>query len=249
MATDTQEIADDFDFLQSGPASTSGRSDAELLKSALMNEKAAPEILQFETDLIERIESNMDYQVSFARLEEFVLGTAAAADSFDALLFVALQDEQIELLKEREDMKLLVEIFMSELSRVRYLLRVYLRVRLQKVERHVMYILDSADVAARLSEREAQYARDFFVLFGSHMKAAAANHLPGAAGWARPAGAGWAWSPPAAHHTCPALPCPCPQKPSAPLCVKQPRTLPRTWFQPQTWTDTCLRACWKTGAT
>lgn len=87
-------------------------------------------------------------------------------------------------------MKLLVEIFMSELSRVRYLLRVYLRVRLQKVERHVMHILDSADVAARLSEREAQYARDYFVLFGSHMKAAAANHLPGAGGLARRRGKG-----------------------------------------------------------
>jgi hypothetical protein len=103
---------------------------------------------------------------------------------------VAPQEEQIELLKEGDDMKLLVEIFMSELSRVRYLLRVYLRVRLQKVERHVMHILDSADVAARLSEREAQYARDYFVLFGSHMKAAAANHLPGAGGLARRRGKG-----------------------------------------------------------
>ncbi|PSC76212.1 DNA replication complex GINS SLD5 [Micractinium conductrix] len=140
---------DGFDFLASGPASTSGRSDAELLKSALMNEKAAPEILAFETDLIARIEQNMDYQ-----------------------------DEQIDLLKEREDMKLLVEIYMSELSRVRYLLRAYLRTRLQKIERHVMHILDNADIAARLSDKESTFARDYFVLFGSHMKAAAANHLP-----------------------------------------------------------------------
>lgn len=63
METATQQTVDDLDILQSGPASTSGRSDAELLKSALTNEKAAPEILQFETDLIGRIESNMDYQV------------------------------------------------------------------------------------------------------------------------------------------------------------------------------------------
>ena len=41
-------------------------------------------------------------------------------------------------------MKLLVEIYMSELSRVRYLLRAYLRTRLQKIERHVMHILDNA---------------------------------------------------------------------------------------------------------
>lgn len=86
------------------------------------------------------------------------------------------------MLKENDDQKLLVEIFMSELSRIRYLLRAYLRVRLHKCERHVMHILDNADIAARLSEREAQYARDFFVLFGSHMKAAAANHMPGGYG-------------------------------------------------------------------
>jgi hypothetical protein len=59
---DTQDTAE-VDFLQTNPASTSGRSDAEQLKGALMNEKAAPEILQYETDLIGRIESNMDYQV------------------------------------------------------------------------------------------------------------------------------------------------------------------------------------------
>lgn len=52
----------------------------------------------------------------------------------------------------------------------------------------------AADVAARLSVKEAQFARDYFVLFGGHMKAAAANHLPGAvacgpAGCARPTSA------------------------------------------------------------
>lgn len=146
---DTQET--EFDFLQTGPASTSGRSDAEQLKSALQNEKAAPEVLQYDTDLIARIEQNLDYQ-----------------------------DEQIELMKENDNMKLLVEIYLSELSRVRYLLRAYLRVRLQKIERHVMHILDNSDVAARLSPKEVQFARDYFVLFGAHMKAAAANHLPDA---------------------------------------------------------------------
>lgn len=54
------------------------------------------------------------------------------------------QEEQIDLLKESDDSKLLVEIYMSELARVRYLLRAYLRTRLQKIERHVMHVLDNA---------------------------------------------------------------------------------------------------------
>lgn len=64
---DTQET--DFNFQQTGSTSTSGRSDAEQLKSALQNEKAAPEVLQYETDLIARIEQNLDYQVHRGRRE------------------------------------------------------------------------------------------------------------------------------------------------------------------------------------
>ena len=45
------------------------------------------------------------------------------------------------------------------------------------------------DMAARLSDKESQFARDYFVLFGSHMKAAAANHLPGAGACAESYGA------------------------------------------------------------
>lgn len=60
-----------------------------------------------------------------------------------------MQEEQIELLKEGDDNKLLVEIYMSELARVRYLLRAYLRTRLQKIERHVMHVLDNAGAASQ----------------------------------------------------------------------------------------------------
>lgn len=43
--------------------STSGRSDHEALKMAVMNEKSSPEILEFQEDLISRIEAQIDYQV------------------------------------------------------------------------------------------------------------------------------------------------------------------------------------------
>lgn len=58
--------AGEIDFLDLGAPSTSGRGDAsdiELLKQALLNEKASPEILQFQTDLILRVEAIIDYQV------------------------------------------------------------------------------------------------------------------------------------------------------------------------------------------
>lgn len=42
---------------------TSGRSDQEALKIALINEKSSPEILMFQEDLVSRIEAQIDYQV------------------------------------------------------------------------------------------------------------------------------------------------------------------------------------------
>ena len=45
------------------PGGAAGRSDVDLLRQAVMNEKAAPELLHYETDLINRIEQMLDYQV------------------------------------------------------------------------------------------------------------------------------------------------------------------------------------------
>jgi GINS complex subunit 4 len=48
----------------------------------------------------------------------------------------------------------------------------------------------AADLAARLSDKESNYAREFFVLSGSHTKSLVANHLPEAfASLVRSAGA------------------------------------------------------------
>lgn len=91
-AMDSQDSGD-YDFPQSGPvASTSGRSDAEQLKGALMNEKASPEILHFETDLVARIEQNVDYQVRCSVAQGPVVGgaqVAAGGASRHSLTFIA----------------------------------------------------------------------------------------------------------------------------------------------------------------
>jgi hypothetical protein len=48
-----------------GSMNPSGTSDAELLKHALLNEKASPDVLAYDNDLITRIESHIDYQVCY----------------------------------------------------------------------------------------------------------------------------------------------------------------------------------------
>lgn len=46
-------------------------------------------------------------------------------------------------MREMDELKLVVDVYMHELARVRYLLRSYLRTRLFKIERYVMHILDN----------------------------------------------------------------------------------------------------------
>ena len=50
-------------------------------------------------------------------------------------------------------------VLLSELERVKYLMRVYLRTRLHKIEEHAAAILDDAEVHDRLSPREQQYVQ------------------------------------------------------------------------------------------
>ena len=163
-----------------GQASTSGRGDVELLRQAVMNEKAAPELLAFETDLIGRIEAMIDYQVRAPRSGQRraqcgrcvphrgsrpgaanTLGSrrggrrgrapvsAARAPIADALACAAsaprpsLQEEQIELLQDNAAMEELCLMWTVELSRIRYYLRDYLRLRLGKIEKYCMALLDN----------------------------------------------------------------------------------------------------------
>ena len=138
---------------QGGDAAAAA-SDAALLKHALMNERAAPELLPYEADLVERVQLQLDHQ--------------------EREIAEAERDRARELLRT---------IFTLELSRVRYMLRAYLRARLLKLERHVMHALDAPGARARLSPLEDAYAEKFLVLQGSHLKRAVADQLPGELEW------------------------------------------------------------------
>ncbi|KAL8166755.1 hypothetical protein V2J09_008254 [Rumex salicifolius] len=106
-----------------------GTTDAELLKRAWRNEKAAPEILQFETDLIQR--SREQIQLMEDTTEEFM------KSGFDPLI---------------------VSIYQMDLDRAQFLLRSYLRIRLQKIEMNMLYI-SKTDLWNRLSREEQRFAK------------------------------------------------------------------------------------------
>lgn len=100
-------------------------SDSLLLKEALMCEKASPEILSFKEALVGRVTAHL-------------ASLAAKIVSLEA-------DPASELART---------MYQYEESRVRYMLRSYHRVRVMKIEKYVMSILDDDATLKKLSEKE-----------------------------------------------------------------------------------------------
>ncbi|KAJ1427997.1 GINS, helical bundle-like domain superfamily, partial [Sesbania bispinosa] len=90
------QLTDDYDALIS-------TTDVELLKRAWRNEKAAPEILRFETDLIARVREQ-----------------------------IQLMEETVEEKSAGGTNPLSVSLYQMDLDRTLFLLRSYLRIRIQK---------------------------------------------------------------------------------------------------------------------
>uniref|UniRef100_A0A453G6V7 GINS subunit domain-containing protein n=1 Tax=Aegilops tauschii subsp. strangulata TaxID=200361 RepID=A0A453G6V7_AEGTS len=133
----------------SAAASAAATTDVELLKRAWRNEKAAPEILHFDSALVSR-----------AR-------------------------EQIQLLEETLDDftdngvdDLVVSLYQMDLDRTLFLLRSYLRLRLQKIEKYMFHIANSEDLLSRLSQQEQRFAKSCKEIMEKHLEQSVLSKLP-----------------------------------------------------------------------
>ncbi|KAL8481330.1 hypothetical protein ACS0TY_027735 [Phlomoides rotata] len=134
--------ADDYESLLS-------TTDAELWKSAWRNEKAAPEILKYDVDLIQR--SRQQIQL----MEEM-------ADEFN---------------KNGVD-PLTVSLYQMDLDRTMFLMRSYLRTRLQKIEKYVFHIQKTAEQWNRLSRQEQKFAKRYATDLEHHLDQSVLSKLP-----------------------------------------------------------------------
>ncbi|MED6189636.1 hypothetical protein PIB30_097990 [Stylosanthes scabra] len=103
-------------------------TDVELLKRAWRSEKASPEILRYDTDLVSRL------------------------------------TEQIQLMEETVEEKstsgadpLSLSLYQMDLDRTLFLLRSYLRVRIQKIEKYMFHIRKTDELWNRLSKGEKDF--------------------------------------------------------------------------------------------
>lgn len=170
-------------------ASAVDNTDYELLKNALMNEKASPEILPFEEDLIQRINYLLDHQVCIYKLfmtrDAYCMCTESPFQLSSGLIIIRsnylnhLQEQEIQNAESSNDTEILRTMFTIEVTRVKYMLRSYLRTRILKIERYVMHCIDDSHVRQRLSQLEDAYALSFLKLVGNHLKNTVTTKLPG----------------------------------------------------------------------
>ncbi|CAN1356392.1 DNA replication complex GINS protein SLD5 [Linum perenne] len=86
-------------------------TDVELLKIAWRNEKAAPEILPYEAALIHRIKEQIE-----------------------------LAEQNVEISESNGEDPLTISLYQMDLDRTQFLLRSYLRVRIQKLNQWMYHI-------------------------------------------------------------------------------------------------------------
>lgn len=114
-------------------------NDVEVLKRVWRNEKSAPEILAYDSLLVERV------QEQIALMEENLI---AYAENLDDMM---------------------LSIFEMDVNRLMFLLRAYLRIRLSKIERFALHIMRTAELWDRLSPQEQAHAQKFVDALSKHM--------------------------------------------------------------------------------
>lgn len=139
----------DADDSAAASAAEAATTDVELLKRAWRNEKAAPEILRFDSPLVSRVREQT--QLLEETLDDF-------ADS-------GVDD-------------LVVSLYQMDLDRTLFLLRSYLRLRLQKIEKYTMHISRSEDLLSRLSQQERRFAKSCAEIMEKHLEQSVLSKLP-----------------------------------------------------------------------
>lgn len=123
-------------------------TDVELLKRAWRHEKAAPEILRYEASLVQRTREQ-----------------------------IQLMEETVEEFAESGTDPLTVSLYQMDLDRTQFLLRSYLRIRLQKIEKYMFHILKT-ELWNRLSEQEQKFAKRCTDDLGKHLDQSVLSKLP-----------------------------------------------------------------------
>ncbi|CBI22819.3 unnamed protein product, partial [Vitis vinifera] len=121
-----------------------------------MNEKAAPEILHFQT------REQIQLMVLYSKFSFFLMEDP---------------EETVEEFGENGTDPLTVSLYQMNLDRTQFLLRSYLQIRLQKIEKYMFHILKT-DVWSWLSEQEQKFAKRCTDDMERHLEQSVLSRLP-----------------------------------------------------------------------
>ncbi|KAF9594635.1 hypothetical protein IFM89_034257 [Coptis chinensis] len=138
---ETEEIDD--------PSIATTPNDVEPMKRAWRNEKASPEILEFQSDLVDRIRGQIE-----------------------------LNERNVEEFEQNGTDPLTISLYQMDLDRSQFLLRSYLRIRLYKIEKYMIYISKTTDMWNRLSEQEQKFAKRCIDDMEKHLTQSVLSRLP-----------------------------------------------------------------------
>ncbi|KAF9296819.1 GINS complex subunit [Mortierella antarctica] len=120
------------------------------LTQAWINERAAPEILKYENDCVNGLIAKCDDQQ--AVIDELDTGN-------DASILISI-------------------LYQTELERIKFVLRSYLRTRISKIERHCQFILKDLSSRRKLSKAETSYAESYLKTTQDHYHSSFLSSLP-----------------------------------------------------------------------
>lgn len=138
------------DFEASGRHTPAGEDLYGLLVTAMLNERMAPEVLPYQHALLQQVLGRLlEQQQTLVDLHEYGDSNAGSG--------VVTADFKLHLM-----------IIETEIERLNYLVRLYLRARLAKLDRHHIHYINAVahahDAAPLLSPQEVDYIHKHFKL-------------------------------------------------------------------------------------
>ncbi|KAG8740950.1 GINS complex subunit [Ceratobasidium sp. 414] len=123
------------------------------LMRVVMNERYAPELLQWEGQLVEGVLEKLHQQnqmVEYLRSDD-----ATSEDEHFRMSYVQL-----------------------DMERMKFQIRSYVRTRLYKIEKYASHIMANPELQSRMSVLEQNHAISYKKLFGDHMHRTVLDNLP-----------------------------------------------------------------------
>ncbi|RKO86464.1 hypothetical protein BDK51DRAFT_6509, partial [Blyttiomyces helicus] len=127
--------------------------DVQRLTQSWVNERCAPELLPFEDELVSDLREMLEARVRVLDIES--------------------DDEP-----ESPEAAFLVIIYQQEMERIKYVLRSYLRTRLDKIQRYTRHLLQDRTARSCLSQEELTFASKFQGLLDRHFMNSCLDSLP-----------------------------------------------------------------------